>query len=205
MIGIIDVGIGNKGSLRGALDALAVDHYTVTEPSQMSDATHLILPGVGSFAHAMKALDIAGLASAISQFAAEKRPILGICLGMQLLATTGDEHGPSDGLGLIDGRVSLIEGDANHRIPHVGWNELRLSGSHPVLDGLRKGVDFYFVHSYQFLAASPIDVKGTTDHGRDINAIVARENVIGVQFHPEKSQGNGLKILENFCEWDGIC
>ena len=204
-IGIIDVGIGNIGSLRGALYSQGWDTQTVATADEMADITHLFLPGVGSFAVAMQRLRVAGLVDPIRQHAAAGRPMMGICLGMQLLADQGVEGGASEGLGLIPGKVAPLETDSTLRLPHVGWNVLRARQQHPLLKGIRADVDFYFVHTYFFNARREADIVGTTEYGMSYPSFVARGSVIGVQFHPEKSQRNGLRLLDNFCLWDGAC
>ncbi len=204
-IGIIDIGIGNLGSLRHAVHSLGWDTVSVLRPDDMEGLTHLILPGVGAFAAAMTRLESVGLVGPIRRFAQAGRPVLGICLGMQLLADTGTEGGGTGGLGLIPGHVIPIVPPPRIRLPHVGWNEAHQVGCHPVLKGIRDDVDFYFVHSYRFAATHPGDVLAETEHGERFASIVARGNVVGVQFHPEKSQTNGLQLLDNFCLWDGTC
>lgn len=204
-IGIIDVGIGNIGSLRGALYSQGWDTQTVANPSDMVNITHLILPGVGSFAVAMQRLHTVGLVDPIRQHAAAGHPIMGICLGMQLLADHGVEGGATKGLGLISGNVAPLETKPKLRLPHVGWNVLHPRQQHPLLKGIRADVDFYFVHSYFFNARREPDIVGTTEYGMSFPSFVASDSVTGVQFHPEKSQRNGLRLLDNFCLWDGSC
>lgn len=203
-IGIVDVGIGNIGSLRNALYNQGWDSVLVAGPEDFLDLTHLILPGVGSFASAMQRLIAAQLVQPIRDFASWGRPILGICLGMQLLATRGSEGGDIEGLGLVSGRVVPISADG-FRLPHVGWNNAHQLRHHPVLAGIRDGVDFYFVHSYRFSADNESSVLAQTEYGEIFPSIVGNANVIGAQFHPEKSQANGLRLLDNFCLWDGTC
>lgn len=205
MIGIIDVGIGNQGSIREAIHALGHDPVPVRSAADLSDLTHLILPGVGAFSHAVQRLHATALFAPVQQFARAGRPLLGICLGMQLLCDVGDEDGPNAGLGLVPGRVSRLPDQPGLRVPHVGWNDVRFPVPHPLFQGVRPGLDFYFVHSYEFLPASGAHVIGVTDHGKQVVCAVANANCVGVQFHPEKSQKNGLRILENFCDWDGLC
>ena len=204
-IGIIDVGIGNIGSLRGALYSQGWDTQTVTTEADMADITHLFLPGVGSFLTAMQRLHAAELVEPIRQYAGEGRPMMGICLGMQLLADRGVEGGASEGLRLIPGMVAPLETGSKLRLPHVGWNVLDPQQQHPLLKGIRTHVDFYFVHSYFFNAWREADIVGTTEYGMSYPSFVASGSVVGVQFHPEKSQRNGLRLLDNFCLWDGTC
>ncbi|MBB4842414.1 glutamine amidotransferase [Paucibacter oligotrophus] len=205
MIGIVDVGIGNQGSIREAIYSLGADPVSVSKPGDLETVSHLILPGVGAFSHAVGCLRRSGLFEPIQAYVATGRPLLGICLGMQLLASIGDEDGLSEGLGLIPGRVSKLQEQADLRIPHVGWNEVRFAQAHAIFAGVKDSMDFYFVHSYEFLPESTSNVLGRTHHGDDVVCAVGRDNVVGLQFHPEKSQKNGLRMLENFCDWDGQC
>jgi glutamine amidotransferase len=203
-IGIIDIGIGNLGSLRNALYSQGWDTLPVRSPDDFSDISHLILTGVGSFAAAMQRLNRSSLLGPIRSFASSGRPILGICLGMQLLAEFGSEGGEIEGLGLVPGRVDPLA-VTDLRLPHVGWNNAHQSQKHPVLNGIRDDVDFYFVHSYRFVTPDASAVIAQTEYGESFPSIVGNSNVIGTQFHPEKSQTNGLRLLDNFCMWDGIC
>lgn len=204
-IGIVDIGIGNLGSLRNALHNEGWDTVSVSAEDDFTDLTHLVLPGVGAFCAAMDRLKQSGLIEPIRRFAAQGRPMLGICLGMQILAESGTEGGDVPGLGLIPGHVVRVVPGAGLRLPHVGWNNAMQVAKHPLLVGIRNDVDFYFVHSYRFLAAKTENVLAKTDYGEEFPSIVGNGNVVGVQFHPEKSQVNGLRILDNFCRWDGAC
>lgn len=204
-VGIVDIGIGNLGSLRHAIHSQGWDSVTVTGPADFDDITHLLLPGVGAFAAAMAGLEETGLIDPIQQFAAEGHPVLGICLGMQLLGEVGTEGGNITGLGLIPGQVRPIASRPGLRLPHMGWNEARQVRAHPVLKGIRNDVDFYFVHSYRFVATDALTVLAETEYGECFPAVIGKGNVIGAQFHPEKSQSNGLRLLDNFCCWDGAC
>ena len=205
MISIIDVGIGNIGSLQSALYSQGWDVNIVSSPRNVEHSTHLILPGVGSFAHAMQRLNKAELIKPIMKHFEEKKPIMGICLGMQLLAKTGFEGGETKGLGLIDGEVIPFDKTSNFRIPHVGWNVMHGKQKHPLLKNIKNGVDFYFLHSYFFKIKLLKELIGTTNYILEYPSFVAKDNVVGVQFHPEKSQKNGLKLLDNFCLWNGKC
>ncbi len=204
-IGIVDVGIGNLGSLRHALNSQGWDVVPVHAPADLDALTHLLLPGVGAFTAAMARLNDVGLVQPIQNFSATGKPVMGICLGMQLLAESGSEGGDTPGLGLIPGAVLPILRRPDLRLPHVGWNEAHQARSHPVLRGIRNDVDFYFVHSYRFAVADSDCVLAMTDHGEPFASIVGKGSVVGVQFHPEKSQVNGLRLLDNFCLWDGAC
>ncbi len=203
-IGIVDIGTGNLGSLRNALYSQGWDSLLVSKPSDLERLTHLFLPGVGAFFDAVKRLHDSKLVDPIRRFAAAGNPIMGICLGMQLLADWGTEGGNVAGLGLVPGRVVHIEA-SGLRLPHVGWNNAYQERSHPLLEGIRNDVDFYFVHSYRFETTQACNVLAYTEYGERFASIVGQGNIVGAQFHPEKSQSNGLRLLDNFCLWDGTC
>lgn len=204
LIGIVDAGIGNLGSLKSAVYNLGFDFVLVRSSAEMKALDALILPGVGSFAHGMEALARAGLVAGIHEHAATGKPTLGICLGMHMFFDVGEEGGGMAGLGLIPGRVRRLTEMGTLPLPHVGWNEMHPKRTHPLLNGIREGVDFYFVHSYR-VDCDDKYVVGLTEYGETFPSVVAKENIFGLQFHPEKSQRNGLRILENFCGWDGHC
>ncbi len=201
---LVDYGSGNvhsahKALVRAAADTgLAVKIELTADPAQVAAADRLVLPGVGAFGACRTMLDAReGLVEALSEAVLEqKRPFLGICVGMQLLATRGLEHGETPGLGWIGGQVRSLNADGL-KVPHMGWNSVD-GGGHPLLppDG-----DAYFVHSYRFDAADPQAVAATCTYGERFPAMVARDNIAGVQFHPEKSQAYGLRFLANFLEW----
>lgn len=202
---IIDYGMGNLRSVRNAVDAVGYDPVIATSADEVLAAERLILPGVGAFGKAAENLSARGLTEAIRQRVAEGCPMLGICLGMQMLATSGEESGGAEGLNLIPGVVVPFPDDPEHPVPHVGWNNSTARRSHPLLEGIKPGVDFYFVHSFYFRVEESEAVLLETEYGLPFVAGVAKDNVVGFQFHPEKSQKGGLQILENFCEWDGTC
>jgi glutamine amidotransferase len=163
-----------------------------------------VLPGVGAFADCMKGLSaVPGMVQALREQVLKKGvPFLGICVGMQLLASVGREFGDHAGLGWIAGEVvKITPGDPALKIPHMGWNELSIVRSHPLLAGIESGAHAYFVHSYQFLPALPEDLLATTDYGGPLTAMVGDGNIAGTQFHPEKSQATGLRLLGNFLTW----
>ena len=202
---VVDYGSGNLRSAAKALERVAEGPVQVTaDPELVSQADYLIVPGQGAFADCLsgvKAID--GLYDAIADFALEQaKPYLGICVGMQLMATRGLEHGVHDGFGWIPGDIAPIKpSDPSLKIPQMGWNTLQETGaSHPVLDGLA-GEDVYFVHSYAFETAQADHQLMITDYAGDVTAVVGRDNVIGTQFHPEKSQTMGLKLLSQFLTW----
>lgn len=205
MIGILDIGSGNLRSVENAVYQNGFDPRIVKDGAGFDDLSHLIIPGVGNFGAAMPAIEQRKLRQPILDFAASGRPLLGACLGMQLLMTTGEEGGIFAGLALVAGRVTRLSPPRGFRIPHVGWNIVQILRDHPVFEGIKTGRDFYFVHSYAALCDDAADVVATTDHGGVVTAVVGQRNIIGVQFHPEKSQVNGLKLVENFCNWDGKC
>jgi imidazole glycerol-phosphate synthase subunit HisH len=208
---IIDYGSGNLRSAAKAFEAgaqalgLPADTVSVTaDPAAVASATHIVLPGQGAFADCMKGLSsLPGMIEALSRAVIEqKKPFLGICVGLQLLAARGYEHGTHNGLGWIDGEVHRIEPGAAHlKVPHMGWNELVLRRPHPVFDGVPAGAHTYFVHSYHFVPADPNAVIATADYGGPIVAAAGRANIAGTQFHPEKSQAIGLKLIGNFLRW----
>jgi glutamine amidotransferase len=197
MIGIIDYGMGNLFSLSKALERLGYSYEFVSRAERLPDFAGLILPGVGAFGDAMNNIRELGLEEAIRSFAASGRPILGICLGMQLLFTTSEEHGMHQGLNLLAGEVVRFRGA--YKIPHMGWNQLTLKQAHnPLLDGIADGDYVYFVHSYHVRAADAAVLLATTDYHQEVTAIVGRGNVFGMQFHPEKSGETGMRLLRNF-------
>ena len=205
MIGIVDYGAGNLASVRNALDQIGAEPRIVDRPWDADACERLILPGVGSFPLAMETLNGSGWAEALHAYAASGRPMLGICLGMQLLFSEGEEQGSTDGLGLVPGRVVRMTPEAPHRLPHVGWNNLIHVRTHPLFEGVKHHVDLYFVHSYHCVPNDPDDVIARCDHGGEFVSSVGRGNVAGMQFHPEKSQPVGSRILKNFAAWDGKC
>lgn len=201
-IGILDIGIGNIGSLQGALYSEGWDTKLVHTPTELLSCDRLIMPGVGSFFEGMRRLQNAGLVDAIRAYANAGYPILGICLGMQMLADYGDEGGGCFGLGLISGRVTRLKVGENFRLPHIGWNTVSVK-CHPLFAGVKAEVDFYFVHTYFFDQVQLENQLGTTEYDVKFTSCIAKKNIVGVQFHPEKSQRNGLKMLNNFCAWNG--
>jgi glutamine amidotransferase len=204
MIGILEIGMGNIRSIINAVFSLGYDFLIVSQEEQMQDLSHLIIPGVGSFRLAMENIAKLNLYKSLKNFVDTGRPVLGICLGMQILSDYGEEGGGSKGLGFIEGSVMRLP-DGGLPIPHVGWNDVQFTASHPVFHKVKNHVDFYFSHSYRFIGKRLENVFGVTHYGIPFSSIVAKKNVIGFQFHPEKSQVNGLRLLENFCEWNGTC
>ena len=205
MIGVIDYGMGNLRSVMNAIEHVGFQGQLVDEPGHLDDCDHLVVPGVGAFPKAMENLHARGLVVPIRAYAAAGRPLLGICLGMQVLATTGYESDRCEGLDLISGDVTLLPVKQATALPHVGWNSVTLVREHPVFAGVRRDVDFYFVHSYAFKPTHTDALLGVTDYDGPFAAAVGQGSVLGLQFHPEKSQVAGLRLLEQFCRWDGLC
>jgi glutamine amidotransferase len=202
MIGIINYGMGNLASIQNALNYLQIPCDIVSDPGQISKYDKLILPGVGAFASAMESLDRVGFTQRLKEIADEKKvPLLGICLGMQILFESSVEHGYHKGLGFMEGDV-LFLGDSVREltVPHVGWNDLSVQFKSRLLKGLSDERSFYFVHSYYCHAANKSVVTGTVEYGISLAAVVESANIFGCQFHPEKSQKNGLTVLRNFNE-----
>ena len=191
----MDYGLGNLGSVLKAFRHVGAPAELTADPAVLRRADALVLPGDAAFGAAMGEIRGRGLDGLIGEAAAEGRWVLGICIGMQVLFEESDEHGRHRGLGLLAGSVRRLA--TGLPVPHMGWNRLRWPRPHPLLEGIEPGRHVYFVHSY-FCDAAPDIVVATTDYGRDFAAIVARDNVLGVQFHPEKSQAPGLRLIDNF-------
>ena len=199
MIAIVDYGLGNLRSVSGALDRLGVDHGITREPEALAAAEKLILPGVGAFGDGMKNLRSRGLVEVLSRLVLEHhKPILGICLGFQLMGKESLEFGRHEGLGWIDGRVEKMEPRDTLRLPHVGWNDLFQVRESPLFSGIPKSALFYYVHSYHVRCCDETIVTGECEYGVRFTAAVQQGNIFGTQFHPEKSQQWGLKVLNNF-------
>jgi imidazole glycerol-phosphate synthase subunit HisH len=197
MITIIDYAINNLRSVEKALQYLGVPVEATADPQQIEKAGKLILPGVGAFADAMSNLESKGLKEPILQKVGQGTPLLGVCLGLQLLFSESEEFGMHHGLGLIPGKIKRLP--TSVKVPHIGWNQLHLKKNDPLLEGVQSDAFVYFVHSY-FADASPEDVLATTDYGIEFPAVTRHGNVWATQFHPEKSQEIGLRILKNFAE-----
>lgn len=210
---IVDYGSGNLHSASKAFERAARESeiganiLVTADPKAVAAADRIVLPGVGAFADCKRGIEaVAGLRPALEETVREKgRPFLGICVGMQLLATRGLEFEVTEGLGWIEGEVCAIEpNDPALKIPHMGWNTLTVVNPHPLLDGIEtgpNGLHAYFVHSYHLVANDEASVVALTDYGGMVTAMVAKDNMAGTQFHPEKSQTLGLKLIANFLQW----
>jgi imidazole glycerol-phosphate synthase subunit HisH len=212
-VAIVDYGSGNlhsavKAFERAAHDAGLDEPILVTnDPEAVATADRVVLPGVGAFADCRRGLDaVDGMVDALEEAVHQKgRPFFGICVGMQLLADRGREYEVTEGLGWIAGEVDrIVPGDPQLKIPHMGWNTLNITRPHTLLEGLAlgpEGLHAYFVHSYEFKVAQRADLVADADYGGPVTAIVARDNIVGTQFHPEKSQKLGLAVIANFLKW----
>lgn len=210
-VGVIDYGVGNLGSVVRALEELRVAPKLLTNPAELKSVDRLILPGVGNFADCARLLNEGGWPPRLKEAVlSETKPLLGVCVGMQLLANLSreglspqdDDKAGSIGLGLIPGRVvHLRDLGCKHRVPHVGWNSIQLPTTRDkLLNGIPDSTDFYFVHSFAFIAEQASDILATADYGIPIAAVIGKANVWGTQFHPEKSSKAGFKLLSNFIE-----
>ena len=208
---IIDYDSGNLHSAAKAFERMARESgggeiLVTSRPEDVARADRIVLPGDGAFPACHAALmAVDGVYDAMEDAVIRKgRPFLGICVGMQMLASRGHEYKTVPGLNWIGGDIERIEprsADVSLKVPHMGWNDLNIEQTHPVLDGLSTGDHAYFVHSYQFHVAAPADRLAYCDYGGDVTAIVGRDNIIGTQFHPEKSQSAGLRLIANFLNW----
>ncbi len=199
-VAIVDYGMGNLDSVRRAVEECGGDAVVTDREDEIARATHVILPGVGAFGDGIRHLTERGLDKVLrEQVLVGRIPFLGICLGMQMLASRGDEGGDTKGLGWMDGEVRrLVPTGEDTRIPHIGWNEVRPTRPSPLFAGIEPGRDFYFVHSYHLVCHDADDVAARAPYCGGFVAAVARDNVFGVQFHPEKSQRVGFALLRNF-------
>ncbi|MFS0775344.1 imidazole glycerol phosphate synthase subunit HisH [Neobacillus sp. 3P2-tot-E-2] len=197
MIGIVDYGMGNLFSVSKALERLNADYFISGDKEELLRADALLLPGVGSFRDAMEVLQV----DAIKEFAASGKPLLGICLGMQLLFEDSDENGFTKGLGLLPGHVRRFSGTnaagETYKVPHMGWNKLDFVKSSPLLDGLEEDY-VYFVHSYYVSAENSEALLAKATYHEEVSAVVGKDNIFGMQFHPEKSSKLGMALLSNF-------
>ncbi|MBT4865409.1 MAG: imidazole glycerol phosphate synthase subunit HisH [Planctomycetaceae bacterium] len=200
MIKIVDYGMGNLRSVQKAFEKLGVEAGICSRPEQIERADKLVLPGVGAFRDAIAHLKQQELAQPVLQHIEADRPFLGICLGLQLLFDVSEEDGNWEGLGVTPGKVVRFEDRPGLKIPHMGWNSLERVGPHPLLEGIPDDAHFYFVHSYFVVPTDDSVVAARTEHGERFVSVISRGNLFATQFHPEKSQRVGLKLLQNFAE-----
>ncbi len=203
MITIVDYGMGNLGSVVNMFKKIRVPSMTTSEAAVISQASKIVLPGVGSYGSGMANLAQMGLAAVLTdKVVREKTPILGICLGMQLFTEKGEE-GDARGLGWIQGSTVRfrLDGAPQMKVPHMRWNTVARVRDHPIFTDWPEESRFYFVHSYHVLCGDDGDVIGTTEYGYHFTSVIAHDNILGVQFHPEKSHKFGMKLLQNFAEW----
>jgi glutamine amidotransferase len=210
MIAIVDYNVGNLNNLKNALDYQHIENRIVREPEELVEASHIILPGVGAFRPAMERLRESGMIPVIRERVAAGTPFLGVCVGMQLLLEESEEDGLHEGLGLLRGRITRFKGNRAHgsrgygngrlKVPQIGWNQVAWQREDPLNEGIPGGSYFYFVHSYHAAVTEEGDALGLTEYGETFPSVVRHANVWGVQFHPEKSQNAGLRLLKNFTE-----
>jgi imidazole glycerol-phosphate synthase subunit HisH len=197
VIAIIDYGVGNLRSVEKAFAAMGCDAAVSDDQKLLREAERLVLPGVGAFASCMRSLRERGFESLVRERASAGTPLLGICVGMQMLFDVSDEFGTTEGLGLLPGRVRRFETELV--VPQVGWNRIHQKQKHALFEGVEEGSFCYFVHSFYCEPANPEVAIGETEYGVRYASVVAQNNICGVQFHPEKSQQIGLRMLKNFC------
>ncbi|MBL8829686.1 MAG: imidazole glycerol phosphate synthase subunit HisH [Planctomycetaceae bacterium] len=200
MIAIIDYGMGNLRSVQKGFEQVGHSATITSDPAVIAKAERVVLPGVGAFGDAMRELNDRGLVEPIKSFINRGKPFLGICLGLQLLFEVGHEDGHHTGLGVLAGEVRRFELPHDFKVPHMGWNQLMMRRPAPILAGLPDGVHMYFVHSYYVVPRDPDVIATETDYGGPFVSAIWRGNVFATQFHPEKSQADGLRILKNFAE-----
>lgn len=197
-VAVIDYGLGNLRSVSKAIEAIGKCAKVTNNPQDLENASALVLPGVGAFQQAMQNLSVIDIIPTLKKEIKKGKPFLGICLGLQILFTESDEHGKSDGLDIIEGKVKKFS--PNVKIPHMGWNTVSQSVENKLFNGITENNYFYFVHSYFVLPEDQKCVIATTDYGQKFASAINRGNIWGVQFHPEKSHDLGLKVLENFIQ-----
>lgn len=204
MILVVDYGLGNLFSVAKAFERLGATVVVSGDHADIKKAERVVLPGVGAFGDGMSYLKERGLDQALGEaILIKKKPFLGICLGLQMLADLGYEYGEHKGLGWIGGEVSKLDVEkADLKVPHIGWNEISVLKDSPLFVGLKPDADFYFLHSFQLVCKNRADLTAIAFYGGEITAAIQHENIFATQFHPEKSQENGLKILGNFIKWN---
>lgn len=196
MIGIIDYGMGNLYSVRNAFLSLGIKAKVISRPQELNDITSCVLPGVGAFGDAMEILNKNKMSQAIKEYVETGKPFMGICLGLQLLFESSEESPEVKGLGIVKGRVLRFKGKA--KIPHIGWNQIEIKKKNPLFNTINDGSFVYFCHSYYVKPKEEDIVIGLTNYTKNFASVIAEDNLFGIQFHPEKSQAVGLKILDNF-------
>lgn len=201
MIAIIDYGMGNLRSVSKAFEAVGHRAVVTRDARVIDDASRVVLPGVGAFGDCMANLERYGLVQSIRKSVQSGKPFLGICLGLQLLFTESEEFGRHEGLGIIPGRVRRFAAGPAVKVPHMGWNQVTLRTDCPLFDGVGDGADWYFVHSYFVEPVDPSIIATTTTYGISFASSIWRDNVVACQFHPEKSQSVGLRLMRNFGGW----
>ncbi len=206
-VAIVDFGMGNLRSVANALEFVGVEPYLARRGEELEPAGAILLPGVGAFGAGIGNIHAAGLAEPLLRLVTEKgRPLLGICLGMQLLADSSEEYGSHRGLGLVPGRVRRLQpDDPACKIPHIGWNDLEIHRREPLFAEIGENPDYYFVHSWHLVPEEEAHCAAVCEHGQRFAAAVVHDQVAGVQFHPEKSQRAGIQLLRNFCEFARRC
>jgi len=200
MIAILDYGMGNLRSVQKGFEKVGHEAKITRDPAEVAAAGKVVLPGVGAFEVAIAELHRRHLVEPVLAAIDSGKPFLGICLGLQLLFETSHEHGRHAGLGVLAGEVVRFELPSEYSVPHMGWNQLAIRRRAPILEGIEEGAYFYFVHSYYVVPRDPAVVAGETDYHRPFCSMVWRENLFATQFHPEKSQSDGLRLLKNFAE-----
>ncbi|MBI1909253.1 MAG: imidazole glycerol phosphate synthase subunit HisH [Deltaproteobacteria bacterium] len=198
MIAVVDYGMGNLRSVAKALETVRATVEITRDPKKIKTADRLVLPGVGAFADCMANLKKFSLIEPLKEFIASGRPFLGVCLGLQLLFEEGEEFGRHEGLGILKGKVVRLSLPATLKIPHMGWNQIKKKKENALLKNIKDGTDFYFVHSYVVVPKEKSVIATTTHYGGEFVSSVAKDNLFACQFHPEKSQAAGLKLLEAF-------
>lgn len=202
MFSMVDLKISNLRSVIHAFERVGVPVHMVSAPSDVAEASAVILPGVGAYGDGMQSLREQGLVEPLRRHAQQGKPLIGICLGMQLLAQESEEYGSNKGLGLIEGRVERLDAHGTDlRVPNMGWCDIKVTNTESRLFGDFKSDNpaFYFAHSYHLSCEVPADVVATLDYGKPVTAAIERNNIFGIQFHPENSQSNGLNLLATFC------
>ena len=203
MVAIIDYGAGNLMSVKKALDFIGAESEITMDKERIKSASHIILPGVGSFGDAMESMKGRGLVDTVKSAALSGKPFLGICLGLQLLFSASDESEGVQGLSLLNGKISSIPKNMGLKVPHMGWNSVSVKQNGGIFKDIPEDSYFYFVHSYYLNGADEADIAATAQYGVEIQCAVQRGNLCAVQFHPEKSGSVGLKLLENFLNLEG--